>query len=366
MPLKCRHRPNLRNTLLAGALCIAVLAGCRGEDTQVRAPIVVKVQTVRLTDYAPTLTLTGEIAARAQSDLSFRITGRIIERKVDVGANVDAGELLARLEPREQKADVDAGIAAVHAAEAKLRQVTSAFERQKSLLNQGFTTRRDYDQAEQDYRTAQAALDNARAQLATARDSLSHAELRAPLSGVITVRNMEVGQVVQAAQPVVTLAHNGPRDAVVNVQEAVVSTIKGGRIELVLLSDPKIKTVGEVREVAPAVDATTGTVRVKIGIAHAPPEMLLGSAVTVTAQAKPRQMAILPWSALTSDSGQPAVWLTDPHSRKVTLRRIVIETFNSSDIVVRDGLRPGELVVTTGTQLLRPGQEIASDGETSR
>lgn len=351
---------------LVGALGIALLAGCRGQDAQTHVPLSVKVQSVSLIDYAPTLTLTGEIAARAQGDLSFRITGRIIERKAEVGAYVNVGDVLARLEPREQQADVEAAVASVQAAEAKLRQVTSSFDRQKSLLNQGFTTRRDYDQAEQDYRTAQATLNNARAQLASTRDRLSYTELRAPSSGVITARNMEVGQVVQAAQQVLTLAHNGHRDAVVNVQESVISMIPGGPIEIALLSDPKIKTVGEVREVAPAVDATTGTVRVKIGIADTPPEMLLGSAVTVTAHAKPRQTAILPWSALASDFGKPAVWLVDPQSHKVTMRRIALESFNSSTIVVRDGLRPGDLVVTTGAQLLRPAQEVAFSGETSR
>lgn len=357
----------LRHTLGRGAvLCIALLVGCRGQDAQTHVPLSVKVQSVSLIDYAPTLALTGEIAARAQSDLSFRITGQIIERKTEVGAHVNSGDVLARLEPREQQADIEAAVATVLAAEAKLRQVTSVFDRQKSLLNQGFTTRRDYDQAEQDYRSAQATLNNARAQLATARDRFSFTELRAPSSGVITVRNMEVGQVVQATQQVLTLAHDGHRDAVVNVQESVLATIPDGQIEIALLSDPRIKTVGEVREVAPTVDATTGTVRVKIGITDTPPEMLLGSAVTVTAHAKPRQMAILPWSALTSYFGKPAVWLVDPQNHKVALRRIVLESFNSSDIVVREGLRPGEIVVTTGAQLLRPTQEVAFSEETHR
>lgn len=362
-----RRNPALHKALcLACSLSIAILAGCSREDTKNRASLAVKVRTVELVDYAPKFMLTGEISARAQSDLSFRVTGRIIERKVDVGAHVDSDEILARLDPKEQEADVYAARAAVQAAEAKLRQVTSSFERQKTLLGQGFTTRHDYDQAEQDHRTAQATLDSAKAQLATARDQLAQTILRAPSPGVITARSMELGQIAQAAQTVFTLAQDGPRDAVINVQESVISMISGTNIEIALVFDPRVTTTGEVREIAPAVDAVTGTVRVKIGIAQTPPEMMLGSAVTVTAHAKPRQMAVLPWSALSSDSGKPAVWLVDTKSRTVALRRIEIESFDSSNIVIRAGLHPGEIVVTAGTQLLRPMQQVAFAEETGR
>ena len=118
-----------------------------------------------------------------------------------------------------QEADVEGANAGVQAAEAKLRQVTSNFERQKALLKDGFTTQRDYDQAEQEHRSAQAMLDSARAQLATARDQLAQTVLRAPSPGIITARHMEVGQVAQPSQPVFALAQDGPRDAVINVQE---------------------------------------------------------------------------------------------------------------------------------------------------
>ncbi len=355
-----RRGQSRRRDLLSLACClgIALLGGCSEKQATSHPLLPVRVQSVKLVNYTPKVTLTGEISARVQSDLSFRVGGRIIERKADVGMHVEAGDVLARLDPKVQEADTEGAIAAVQAAEAKLRQVASNFERQQALLKTGFTTQRDYDQAQQEYRSAQALLDSAKAQLATARDNLAQTVLRAPSPGIITARNMEVGQVAQPGQPVFALAQDGPRDAVVNVQESVITGGFKEDIEIALVSDPKIKARGEVREVSPALNVT-GAVRVKIAILQPPPEMALGAAVKVSAHAQQREMAVLPWSALYSEGGKPAVWVVDPKTKAVAPRRIGIEAYENSDIVIRDGLRPGELVVTVGTQLLRPAQQVA-------
>ena len=355
-----------RHGLLSLACClgIALIGGCSEQQATSYPLLLVKVQPVKLVNYTPKVTLTGEISARVQSDLSFRVGGRIIERKVEVGTHVESGEVLARLDPKVQEADVEGAIAGVQSAEAKLRQVTSNFERQQELLKTGFTTQRDYDQAEQEYRSAQALLDSAKAQLATARDNLAQTVLRAPSPGIITARNAEIGQVAQPSQPVFALAHDGPRDAIVNVQESIITGGFKEDIEIALVSDPKIKARGEVREVSPALNQA-GAVRVKIAIMQPPPEMVLGAAVRVSAHAQSREMAVLPWSVLYSEGGKPAVWVVDPKTKEVALRRIGIEAYGNSDIVMRDGLRPGELVVTVGTQLLRPAQRVAFAGEGS-
>ena len=355
-----------RHGLLSLACClgIALIGGCSEQQATSYPLLLVKVQPVKLVNYTPKVTLTGEISARVQSDLSFRVGGRIIERKVEVGTHVESGEVLARLDPKVQQADVEGAIAGVQSAEAKLRQVTSNFERQQELLKTGFTTQRDYDQAEQEYRSAQALLDGAKAQLATARDNLAQTVLSAPSPGIITARTAEIGQVAQPSQPVFALAHDGPRDAIVNVQESIITGGFKEDIEIALVSDPKIKARGEVREVSPALNQA-GAVRVKIAIMQPPPEMVLGAAVRVSAHAQPREMAVLPWSALYSEGGKPAVWVVDPKTKEVALRRIGIEAYGNSDIVMRDGLRPGELVVTVGTQLLRPAQRVAFAGEGS-
>ena len=168
-----------RRRLAAGVLLAAAAAGCSPDPLPEKAPAAVKTQTVAYTDYSPRVELTGEIKAQVQSDLSFRVSGRVIERNVDVGAHVTPEQALAQLDPQEQEANVRSAEANVQAAEAQLRQATSTFERQRTLLAQGFTTRANYDQAEQAFRTAQGSLDSARAQLATAREQLSYTTLRA-------------------------------------------------------------------------------------------------------------------------------------------------------------------------------------------
>ncbi len=362
----------MTNQFLPAALVTALglaslgLAACGQQAPASETPsVTVRAQTVALTDHAPTIRLTGEIMAQVQSDLSFRVSGRIVERNADVGTHVTADQVLARLDPEEQKANVSAAEASVRAAEAQLRQASSTFERQKTLLTQGFTTRRDYDQAEQAFRTAQGTLEATKAQLGSATDQLSQTVLRAGVAGVITTRNAEAGQVVQSAQVVFSLAHDGPRDAVFNVQEIVFVQEPADRnVDLALVSDPTIKTTGIVREVAPTVDPASGTVKVKIGIARPPAGMDLGAAVIGEGRFKPTKLVILPWSALSSQDGEPAVWLVDRKTNTVTQRKISVDRYDTGRIIVRKGLEPGEVVVTAGAQLLRPNQKVAIAGGT--
>jgi RND family efflux transporter MFP subunit len=356
--------PAFTNRLISAASVFAValgLAACKQETNRSEnLPAVVQVETVTLTEYAPTVRLTGDIRAQVESDLSFRVSGRIIERTVDVGDHVTADQVLARLDPQQQQATMTAAEAGVQAAEAVLRQTTSTYERQKALLTKGFTTKRDRDQAKEAYRTAQASLDAARAQLATARDELSYTALRAGVPGIITARNAETGQVVQASESVFSIAQDGPRDAVFHVHESIFTHEPGNpTIELTLVSDPGVKARGIVREVSPTVDASSGTVRVKVGIEHPPAAMTLGAAVIGESRLQPRNRAIVPWSALSSENGQPAVWIIDPQSRTVSLKPITIEDYETGKVVVREGLHAGDVIVTAGAQFLRPRQRVA-------
>ena len=188
---------------LAVALVAIALSGC---NDHAAAPVtraaIVRTEIVQPRDRQASVTLTGEIQARFRADLSFRVSGRVLARYVDVGARVQAGEVLALLDPAEQQADVDAASAAVLAAESQLRVAKVTFERQKALIASGFTTRTVYDQAQEGLRTAEGALEAAKAELGTSKDALGYTALRAEAAGVVTARNLEVGQVVQAAQPV--------------------------------------------------------------------------------------------------------------------------------------------------------------------
>jgi membrane fusion protein, multidrug efflux system len=357
-------RSNLRKSLaraVAGLAILLALGGCqpaKTPDSKV-APRVGTI-TLALTDYEPNVRLTGEIKPQFESDVSFRVSGRILQRDVDVGDHVVPGQTLAKIDPQEQNADVAAAQAVLDSANAQLRQVGATFDRQKELLAKGFTTRREYDQAEAGARVAQASVDSAAAQLAAAQERLGDAELKAGVAGLVTARNVEAGQVVQAAQAAFTIAQDGPRDAVFNVYESVLEGARVDRkVEVALLSDPKVTAAGDVREVAPTVDVSTGTIRVKIGLDASPPAMTLGALVRGVGRIRARKVVILPPSALSAMGGKPAAWVLDPKANTVSLRNFTVERYRTGEIIVADGLAPGDIVVTQGSQLLRPGEIVS-------
>ena len=354
-----RRVPRSLVLALAGAAALLV-AGCQKKETaEAKLPVVVQVATAEVTDYAPKTSLTGVIAARTLNNLAFRVGGRVAERLVEVGQHVDKETVLARLDPQEQESDLRSAQADLDAANASLIQANAAFERQKTLLAQGFTTRRDYDAAEQAAKVAQGSVDAAQSALANAKENLTFTELRAGAPGVVTARAVEAGQVVQAAQTVFTVAEDGDRDAVFNVQETlVVSTVPDPAVTIALVSDPKVTATGRVREISPAVDPASGSIRVKVAIPETPAALPLGAAVVGTVSAKAQKGIVLPWQALTSQNGKPAVWLFDPASKAVTVTPIGILAYESGVFVVDKGLEAGQQVITAGGQLLSPGEVV--------
>lgn len=342
-----------------GLLAAAALTGCNAPTISKRPPLPVQVVTAQVTDYAPGLSLTGEVAARISSNLSFRVSGRVTERKADVGQHVEPGDVLARIDPAEAQADVDSANAAVASAEALLKQNTAAYDRQKQLFDSGFATRSAFDTAQQNLRTAENALDSAKAQAATVADALTYTTLKAEKAGVITARSIEVGQVAQAAQTAFTLAEDGPRDAVFNVFEAVFFAQPPRRgVQLSLVADPSQTALGHVREISPTVNTQAGTVTVKVAI-DSPKPFPLGAPVVGRASFAPRKVVELPWTAAASDSGALAVWVLDPASGAVSMKRVTAESFDNETLVVADGLTGGEKIVTAGGKFLYPGQIVA-------
>ncbi|PZV37354.1 efflux RND transporter periplasmic adaptor subunit [Mesorhizobium kowhaii] len=350
-------------SILAWAMASLLLAGCQKQEAEQRLPVMVRTETVAIADFSPRTSLTGVIAARTLNNLSFRVGGRVAERLVDVGQHVDQGAVLARIDPQEQESDLRSAQADLDAAQAQLTQSAAAFERQKTLLAQGFTTRRDYDAADQALKVAQGSVDAAQSALTNAQQNLSFTELKAGAAGVITARQVETGQVVQAAQTVFTVAEDGDRDAVFNVQETLVAkTAPSPAVTITLLSDPQVKAVGKVREVSPAVDPASGSIRVKVAIPDTPAGMPLGAAVIGSVSARPAKAILLPWQALTSTAGKPAVWIVDPSTKAVATAPVEVLAFESGTVVIASGLNEGQSVVTAGGQLLSPGQTVEISG----
>ena len=351
------------NYVIASAILTTLMAGCDQSFKSPERAALVRTKVVQLRKRQASVTLTGVVQARYSADLSFRVTGRVVERFVDVGAHVHAGDLLARLDPTEQQADLEATTAAVAAAESQLRVAEIKFQRQKTLMGNHSTAQVVFDQTQEELRSAQSSLETAKAQLGTAKDALGYTELRASVAGVVTKRSLEVGQVVQAAELVFTLAQDGERDAVFDVYETI---FLGGfdpeHISLALVSDPSVTAVGRVREVSPVIDPKTSTVSVKVAIQNPPAKMVLGSAVAGTAKASPLKQITIPWSALMSSGSKPAVWIVDPATGTVALKTIEVGSHHAESVVVKAGLTPGERVVVDGGKLLSIGERVIEDG----
>ncbi|MFE1603107.1 efflux RND transporter periplasmic adaptor subunit [Methylobacterium sp. ID0610] len=361
----------LRPIPLAAPLAAALLAALAGPAAAGDAPqpaslAEVKTVTAARNAVAGEVVLTGDVQAKFLSNVAFRVTGKIAERLAEVGDHVGADQVLARLEPQEQRVNVETAEAALTSAEALLTQAKVNFERQQALMRSGYTTRSSYDQAEQNLRTTQASVDSARAALGSAKEQFTYTELKPGVAGIITARNAEAGQVVSSGQTVFTLAHDGPRDAVFIVPETLLTTRPAeGRIDIILQSDPRIRTTGAVREISPTIDPGTGGVRVKIALDSVPPAMTLGAVVLGRGRFRPQEAVTLPWSALFRWNDAPAVWVLDPKTRTVAPKPVGIARYAGSAIVLSGGIEAGEQVVTAGIQLLRPGQQVAVVGEGS-
>jgi membrane fusion protein, multidrug efflux system len=346
-------------------ICLAIMAGpsllasgARAESSDQLA----RVTTVRAaaSDGAPEIRLTGEIRARFETNVSFRTSGKISERVAEVGQHVGPDQILARLDPQEQQANVESAHAALNSAEAQLTQARLTYERQQTLLRGGYTTRSSYDQAEQVLRTSEAGVASARAALGTAQEQLSYTDLRAGVAGVVTARSAEAGQVVQAGQTTFTTAQDGTRDAVFNIFEALLARPpRSRRVNVALQADPAVKAAGTVREVSPTIDPASGSVKVKVGLDATPPQMTLGAAVVGVGEFQPESAVVLPWGALFRWQSQPAVWVVDPGSQTVTPKPVTVTRYVGDGIVLSGGVAPGDMVVTAGVQLLRPGQKVA-------
>ena len=358
--------PSFRSRIVAAALISAVVAGCNKPAPTTSPVRPVRTTTVERPVDGETISLTGQVRAKDQVNLAFRLDGRMIERPVNVGDVLTAGRIVARLDPQDQQNALRSAQANLTSAEAALTQAGLTFSRQQDLVQGGWTTRAKFDEAQQAFLTAQAQVDSAQAQVHIAQDQLSYTVLSADAAGAVTAVGAEPGEVVHAGQMVVQLAQAGGRDAVFDVPEELIRT--GPRdplVELALSNDPQVRASGRVREVSPQADSATRTFRVKVGIINPPEAMQLGSTVTGRIKLSPPPGLEVPASALTEADGRPAVWVVDPPSQTVSLRNVDVLRYDPASVVVSKGLESGELVVTAGVQTLHPGQKVRLLGAAS-
>jgi RND family efflux transporter MFP subunit len=352
---------------LPALVIVALLAAC-GPEAEPAPPEVrpVRVITIEERTGGDTVSLTGTVQAATTVNLAFRIDGRMTERLATVGDAVTPGQVVARLDPADEEDALRAARADVAGAMGQRVEAQNNYERQRTLLRDGWTTRVRYDEARQTLETTQSRADAAQAQLSIAQNRLSYTELLADAAGTVTAVGAEPGEVVQAGRMIVEVARQDGRDAVFDVPAQVKDRAPADPgIEVVLTMNPAVTAVGHVREVAPRADPVTGTFQVRVGLVDPPAAMRLGSTVTGRMQLGAGPGIEVPASAITRAEGQPAVWVVDPATTTVALRNIEVARHDPVSVVVAQGLEPGDVVVTAGVQALRPGQKVRLLGAAS-
>ncbi len=348
------------------AFCAALaLSGCDDPAPEPpEPPRPVRVVAAEPREDGAAFSLAGIVRPQSESQLAFRIGGRVTERLAAVGDRVEAGQVLARLDRQNEENAWRAARAQVLAAQARLTEAQSNEWRARELLQSGFGTRQRFDQAVQQLQSARSNLDATRAQFSVAEDRLGYTDLSADAPGVVTRRAVEQGEVVAAGQPLFTLAREGGRDAVFAVPANLKDQVPANPvISVELTGEPGVRAAGRVREVSPQADAVTGAFEVKVGLANPPEGLRLGSIVTGRVTLAAAGGIELPASALTRADGRPAVWVVNPADRTVALRPVELARHDSARITVASGVARGDLVVTAGVQALRPGLQVRLLGE---
>jgi RND family efflux transporter MFP subunit len=301
----------------------------------------------------------GEVRARAESRLGFRVAGKMTARQAEVGQRVRLGQPLAQLDPSDLKLQQEAALAGLRAAQAAFDFAAADFKRYEELRAQGFISGMELERRETTLKSARAQLEQAKAQADVQGNIATYAVLTASASGIVTAT--EVGAVLSAGTPVLRLAHDGPRDVVFSVPEDAALGIRallGRRDALRVRPWGQAATLpATVREVAAAADPATRTFLVRADLGAAPVQ--LGQTLTVQLDLPRRDAAArLPLTAVMRQQGQTAVWVLDPASMTVKVQPIVVAGADGNSVMVASGLQSGQRVVTAGVHTLTPGQKV--------
>lgn len=337
-----------------------VLAACSKPAPPAEPVRSVKLITVGVQSAGNQLEYAGEVRARVESTLGFRVGGKLLERPVEAGQRVKAGQLLARLDAQDLGLAADAARAQVAAARTTRDLAAADFKRYSELKNQGFIGSAELERREAGLKSAQAQLDQAQAQLSAQGNLAAYASLVADAPGVVTAVLAERGQVLAVGTPVLQLAHDGARDVVFSVPEDKVAAIKVGTPARVRAWSAPGLHPGVVREVAASADPVTRTFTVKAAL-QTTDTLALGSTVSVLPQALQSAgtpVIKLPTSALWQQGQATAVWVLEPASMTVRAQTVQIATADGNDVVVSAGLQPGMQVVVAGVHVLAPGQKV--------
>ncbi|MBP5957336.1 efflux RND transporter periplasmic adaptor subunit [Pseudomonas anatoliensis] len=300
----------------------------------------------------------GEVRARYEPDLAFRIGGKVSRRLVDEGQRVKADQPLAELDPQDVRLQLEATRAQVSAAEANLNLVRAERDRYKTLMDRQMVSRSAYDNAENLYRSGEARLKQIKAEFNVSTNQASYAVLRAPQDGVVAKRSVEVGQVVAAGQTVFTLATDGEREVLIGLPEQSFGRFKVGQpVTVELWTQQNQRFAGQIRELSPSADPKSRTFAARISFTSGKVPAELGQSARVFVQSADAVSLSVPLSALTAENGATYVWVVGANN---TLKKTPVRVgpFGEKVVPVLEGLNASDWVVAAGVHVLLEGQQV--------
>jgi RND family efflux transporter MFP subunit len=348
--------------LLAGMLLAAMaiaLAGCNAAVAEKPVPSrPVLVATVHFEAQSPERSFVGTIKPRIETDMGFRVPGKVARRLVEVGQTVDVGQSLATLDEVDLKLQAEQAEAEFRAATGVLAQAGAAEQRAKDLRAKGWATDAQLDQAKAAADEARARLNRAERSVELTKNSLSYATLEADTRGVVTATLIDAGQVVASGQTAIRVARFAEKEAVVAIPETLVGRAKDGVATVTLWSEPNKKYAAKLREVAPSADPATRTYLAKFSLPEAGENVSLGMTATLTlADPQTERVARLPLSSLYSQGGDPSLYVVDDKG-EVALKPVAVKSYESNCVVISGGVDEGAKIVVLGVQKLDPTQKV--------
>jgi RND family efflux transporter MFP subunit len=358
------HTASSRLRFVAPALvaltAALLLSACT--DKTVRAPDPVRpVKVMKVEPSAATrqIVLSGSVKARTEAAIGFRVPGKIVARLVNVGDHVEPGTVLARLDTTDLDLAVRNAEAAVGSAEARRDVADKALQRNKTLLAKGFIAQSVLEERQMEFDQADAALESAISTRDQAKNQAAYSELKADAAGIVTEIRSEVGQVVAAGTPVAVVARDGAMEVAIAVPENEIRHFAvGNKLTAHFWADDAVALTGIVREISGSADPASRTFAVRVSIPE-DSRVRLGMTAMLSADVPVSGGGIvMPLAALSERDGKPVVWVVDPASQTVAPRTVETRSFAADGVRIAEGLSPGELVVTAGTQFMTPDKKV--------
>ena len=342
-------------------ISVALLTACDRPPQPFQPPRPALVMTVGETSVSSAMVLVGEVRPRYESSQGFRISGKITERKVDVGAYVKKGQVIAKLDAVDANLSAVAAMADVRAAEASHALAVAELDRQRQLFAKKFISASALDIHEAEFKTSSARLAQVKAQANVSGNQSKYTNLTADRDGVVTLIKAEPGQVVQAGEAVVQIANLKETEVLVAVPESRMSQIKlNNAVSVKLWAKPQKVYKGTVREISPAADSATRAFNVRVSIQDADEVIKLGMTAGVRFDDEAHQQApqlLIPSAALMQVNGKKTVWVIDAEN-KAQPREVVSGEFSEDGILITNGLQAGEKIAIAGIHTLFKGQLV--------